>query len=404
MLSPTQALRRILAALSDLSPLPPERVPLAGVIGRALAEDVRAPSDLPPFDASTMDGYALRAADARRASARLPVAFEVFAGRPAPGPLPAGACCRIATGAPLPPGADAVEMQEEAHRSGRDVLFARAAERWRFVRRRGSDLASGAVGLIRGTVLDPGAIGLAASLGRAELRVFRRPRVAILPTGDELASPQGAAAEPGLILESNGYAMAAAVLDAGAVPLLLPRAEDSAASLAAALEAARGCDALVTTGGTQAGPRDLLRAALSAAGARLVRWRVAIRPAGSFTFGRWDRAAVFGLPGTPGAALVSFEVFVRPVLRAMAGLPGAGRPVIVARLASAQSKPAALTVYTRVRLEPRRSGLVAVPLSRVPGALASLASQDGLAILPVGRDRMRRGSTVEVIVTRPPAT
>jgi len=404
MLPPSTALRRILASLSDVAPLPAERVPLAGVFGRALAEDVWAPDDLPPFEASTMDGYALRAADARRAGARLPVAFEVLAGRPAPGSLPAGACCRIATGAPLPDGADAVEMQEEVRRSGRAAVFARAAERWRFVRRRGSDLEAGAIGLPRGTVLDPGAIGLAASLGRAELRVHRRPRVAILPTGDELASPQGAPAAPGHIPESNGYAMAAAIEDAGGVPLLLPRAEDSAGSLAAALEAARGCDALVTTGGTQAGPRDLLRAALAAAGARVARWRVAIRPASSFTFGRWERAAVFGLPGTPGAALVSFEVLVRPALRAMAGLRGAGRPVIVARLASAQSKPAALTVYTRVRLEARRSGLVAVPLSRVAGALASLARQDGLVILPAGRDRVARGARVEVIVTRAPAT
>ncbi|HEX9243234.1 MAG TPA: gephyrin-like molybdotransferase Glp, partial [Anaeromyxobacter sp.] len=324
MLTPAAALSRILAVLADVAPLPGERVPLAEALGRALAEDLVAATDLPAFDASTMDGYALRSGDARRAGARLPVAFEVFAGKPAPGPLPAGACCRIFTGAPLPEGADAVEPQEEVRRKGGAAVLARPAVRGRFVRRRGSDVARGTVAARAGSELDPGTIALAAGLGRPELAVHRRPRVAILPTGDEVV-PVGTHPAPGQIVETNGHALAAAARAVGAEPILLPAAGDDPRALRRALAATRGVDALVTTGGVSVGERDLVRAALAAAGARLDFWRVAMRPGKPFAFGRWGRTAVFGLPGNPTSALVTFELFVRPALRALAGLSGAGR-------------------------------------------------------------------------------
>jgi molybdopterin molybdotransferase len=402
VLTPDAARARLLLALSDVAPLAGERVSLADALGRALAEDLVAGAELPAFDASTMDGYALRAADARRPGARLRVTFEVFAGRPAAAPLPAGACCRIFTGAPLPEGADAVEQQEEVRRAGRDALFARAAERGRFVRRRGSDLAAGAVAVPAGATVDPGTVGLAAGLGRVELLVRRRPRVAILPTGDEVV-PVGAAPLPGQIVESNGPALAAAVREAGGEPVLLPIARDDAASLRRALAAARGLDVLVTTGGVSVGARDLVRAALTRAGARLDFWRVAMRPGKPFAFGRWGRTAVFGLPGNPASALVTFELFVRPALRALAGQAGPGRLRVRARLASAQEKPAELEAYLRVRLRPARGGLVAEPLrTQVSGNLSSAAGHDGLAVLPAGRTRVARGAPVEVIVLHPP--
>jgi molybdopterin molybdotransferase len=396
VLVPAAARSRILAALADVAPLPPERVPLADALGRALAEDLVAEADLPAFDASTMDGYALRAADARRAGARLPVAFEVFAGEPAPGPLPEGACCRIFTGAPLPAGADAVEQQEQVRRAGRAAVFARPAERGRFVRRRGSDVAAGRVAAPAGASLDPGTIALAAGVGRAEVLVHRRPRVVILPTGDEVV-PVGRTPRPGQIVETNGHALAAAARDAGAEPILLPAASDDPAALARALASVRGADALVTTGGVSVGARDLVRAALAAAGARLDFWRVAMRPGKPFAFGRWGAVAVFGLPGNPASALVTFELFVRPALRALAGLPGTGRLTVRARLASAQSKPPGLEVYLRARLR------VAVPLaSQSSGDLSSAAGLDALAVLPAGRARLARGAPVEAIVLRPP--
>jgi molybdopterin molybdotransferase len=402
VLTPAAARERILAALSDLAPLPAERVPLAGALGRALAEDLVAETDLPAFDASTMDGYALRAADAARAGARLPVAFEVFAGAPAAGPLAPGTCCRIFTGAPLPPGADAVEQQEQVRRAGKAAVFRRAAARGRFVRRRGSDVSAGRAAAAAGAPLDPGTIALAAGLGRAEVLVHRRPRVAILPTGDELV-PVGRIPGPGRIVETNGHALAAAARDAGAEAALLPVARDDAAALRSALRAARGADVLVTTGGVSVGTRDLVRAALAAAGARLDFWRVAMRPGKPFTFGLWNRTAVFGLPGNPASALVTFELYVRPALRALAGLAGTGRLRVAARLGAAQAKPPELEVYLRVRLRQARGGLVAEPLrSQTSGDLTSAAGHDALAILPAGRSRLPRGARVEAIVLRAP--
>lgn len=402
VIGPDAARARLLAALSDVAPLPGERVPLASALGRALAEDLLAERDLPAFDASTMDGYALRAADARRAGTRLPVAFEVFAGRPAGVPLPRGACCRIFTGAPLPEGADAVEQQEQVRRAGADAILLRAAERGRFVRRRGSDLAAGAVAARAGTVVDPGIVGLAAGLGHGELLVHRRPRVAILPTGDEVV-PLGRAPAAGQIVESNGHALAAAVREAGGDPVVLPIARDDARSLRRLLAAARGLDVLVTTGGVSVGTRDLVRAALTRAGARLDFWRVAMRPGKPFAFGRWGRTAVFGLPGNPASTLVTFELFVRPALRALAGLGGGGRIRLPARLGAAVDKPAGLEVYVRVRLRATRDGLVAEPLrTQVSGNLSSTAGHDALAILPARRTRVARGERVEVLVLKAP--
>ncbi len=402
MLTPDAARARILADLAPLAPLPAERVPLVEALSRSLAEDLVAGADLPAFDASTMDGYALRASDAERAGARLPVAYEVFAGRPAPGALPPGACCRIFTGAPLPEGADAVEMQEEVRRAGRSAVFGRAAERGRFVRSRGSDVAAGAVALPAGAVVDAGTVGLAAGLGRTELVVHRRPRVAILPTGDELVPP-GQLPGPGQLVESNGLALAAAVREAGGVPLLLPACGDDEASLARALERARGVDALVTVGGVSVGDRDLVRGALARAGARLGFWRVAMRPGKPFAFGLWDRTAVFGLPGNPASALVTFELFVRPALRALAGLPGDGRITVQARLDVAQEKPAELTVYLRCRARGAGPGLRLAPLpTQSSGSLSSAAGHDALAVLPAGRGRLARGARVTAILLRPP--
>ncbi len=403
VLTPAAAQSRILAALADVAPLPAERVPLAAALGRAVAADLVADRDLPAFEAATMDGYALRAADASRAGTRLPVAFEVFAGAPATAPLPPGTCCRIFTGGALPEGADAVEQQEEVRRSGAAAVFARPAVRGRFIRPRGSDVPRGRVALAAGSQVDPGTIGLAAGLGLSELPVHRRPRVAILPTGDELV-PVGRTPAHGRIVETNGHALSAAVRDAGAEPLLLPAAGDEPAALRRALDAAAGADVLVTTGGVSVGARDAVRATLRAAGARLHFWRVALRPGKPFTFGRWGRTAVFGLPGNPTSALVTFELFARPALRALAGLRGTGRLRVEARLGAAQEKPAALEVYLRARLETVRGGLVAIPLrSQTSGDLSSSAGLDALAVLPAGRIRLARGARVQVVVLRPPS-
>ncbi|HSN92132.1 MAG TPA: molybdopterin-binding protein, partial [Anaeromyxobacteraceae bacterium] len=201
------------------------------------------------------------------------------------------------------------------------------------------------------------------------------------------------------IVESNGRALAAAAREAGAEALVLPAARDDAASLRAALRRARGVDALVTVGGVSVGAKDLVRGALRAAGARIGFWRVAMRPGKPFTFGRWGRTAVFGLPGNPASALVTFELFVRPALRAMAGLPGSGRAVLPARLAAPLEKPAELTVYARARIARVGGELWVEPLrTQVSGNLTSAAGVGALAVLPAGRTRLARGARVEAIL------
>jgi molybdopterin molybdotransferase len=403
VLSPTEALHRILGSLDAIAPLPAERVPLSEALGRALAEDVRAERPLPPFDNSQMDGYALRAVDAPRAGARLPVAFEIFAGDDRGRELPPGTCARIFTGAPLPSGADCVEMQEEVSRKGSVARFRRAGVAGRYVRPSGADVAPGSVALRSGLEVDAGAIGLAAALGRSELAVRRRPRVGILATGDEIV-PLGSVPGPGQIFESNGHQLAAACVEAGAVPFRLPLAGDDRASLRRSLAAARGLDALVSIGGVSVGDRDLVRAGLTGSGARLDFWRVAMRPGKPVAFGRWGSMAVFGLPGNPASSLVTFELFVRPALRALAGLRGSGRMLLRARLGEAEEKPPELTVFLRCKVRREAGSLWVDPLrTQQSGHLTSVVGVDALAVLPAGPGRIRRGQTVDAILVRAPS-
>jgi molybdopterin molybdotransferase len=401
-LEPAEALGRILAALSRIAPLAPERVPLREALGRALAEDLVAPRALPPFDCSQMDGYALRAADAPRPGSRLSVAFQVFAGGPPPPPLPPGTCARVFTGSPVPRGADSVEMQEEVSRKGALARFRRAAAPGRYLRLAGSDISAGALALPRGTVVDAGAIGLAASLGRTELSVYRRPQVGLLATGDELV-PIDRPPAPGQILDSNSHALAAACAEAGGIPVLLPLARDNPASLAAALRAAEGCDILVSMGGVSVGEKDLVKEALSRAGTRLDFWRVAMRPGKPITFGLRGRTVVFGLPGNPASALVTHELFVRPALRRLAGLAGTGRAVLPARLASPFEKVAGLTYYVRAKAWVERGALVVEPLrTQISGNLSSIVDFEALAILPKRAVHLRRGAQVHAVLMAPP--
>ena len=237
----------------------------------------------------------------------------------------------------------------------------------------------------------------------AELQVHRRPRVGILATGDEIV-PVGTPPGPGRIYESNGHAIAAACEEAGAIPVRLPLAGDDRASLARSLAAARGLDALVSIGGVSVGDRDLVRAGLEGSGARLDFWRVAMRPGKPVAFGRWGRMAVFGLPGNPASALVTFELFVRPALRKLAGLRGSGRLALRARLGAATDKPAELTVFLRCRLRREGDSPWVDPLrTQQSGHLTSVVGTEALAVLPAGPARVRRGAWVETLLVRAPS-
>jgi molybdopterin molybdotransferase len=401
VLSPAEALDRILTQARRVGPLRPELAPLAEADGRALAAPLRARVALPPFAASTMDGFAIRSADVSRRGTRLLVVGTVAAGHPWRGTLRPGTCLRIFTGAPLPRGADGVEMQERVTLSGELARFERSGVAGRFVRPAGSDVARGAVALPAGARLDPGAIGLAASLGLERLPVARRPVVAILATGDELV-PTGRRPGPGQILESNAQALAAAVRQAGGEPRLLGVAPDRTSALRRAIGRALTADVLLTIGGVSVGERDLVRGALEEAGATIDFWGVAMRPGKPLLFGRLGRTLVFGLPGNPASALVGFELFARPALRTLAGLPGSGRVVIRARLDASQAKPPELAVYLRSRVVSRRGRWWVVPhRTQVSGDLRSSADVGALAVLPAGRSRLARGAMVEVLLLAP---
>lgn len=403
VLTPAEALDRILAQVRRLGPLEPERVPLAEAAGRALAKPLRARSHLPAFAAATVDGFAFRADQVPRRGARLRIAGTVAAGHPWRGRLRPGTCLRIFTGAPLPRGADGVEMQERVAERGAEAVFERAGEAGRFVRPVGSDLARGAVALPAGARLDPGAIGLAAALGSLRVTVARRPSVAILPTGDEVVA-LGCRPGPGQIVESNAHALAAAVREAGGEPRLLGIAPDRPSALRRAMARARAADVLLTIGGVSVGQRDLVRGALAEAGTVVDFWRVAMRPGKPLLFGRMGRTLVFGLPGNPASALVAFELFARPALRALAGLRGSGRVTIRARLEGSEEKPPELAVYLRSRVETRQGEAWVVPLpTQRSGDLTSSAMVGALALLPAGRARLARGTRVDVILLGPVA-
>lgn len=314
MLPFDDALRRILQSAPALSS---ERVSLELGVGRVLAEDLIAGMPLPGFDYSAMDGYAVAASTFGGTGPwALPVRGESRAGALAPELTPHSAC-RIFTGAPIPVGADTVVMQENVVREGDVAHFAEAPKPGAHIRRRGEDLAQGAVAISRGTRLTAFRIGLAAAVDRGELLVARRPRVSILCTGEELRTP-GSIALPGTIPDSNGPSLAAMAAAAGAVTRVEPRTGDTLHATEQALRSAlQETDLLLTVGGVSVGEHDLVKAALSNVGAQLDFWKVQIRPGKPLAFGRFGDTLILGLPGNPVSAQLTLSLFGLPLLRAL---------------------------------------------------------------------------------------
>jgi molybdopterin molybdotransferase len=389
-----QALADILA---PLVPLSAETVDILAAAGRVLAEDVTAQVDLPPWDNSAMDGYALRASTT---SAKVPlqVAFTVAAGA-LPGEVEPGKVARIMTGAPVPAGADAVIMREEVDEThGDTVTFERTVAAGENIRRKGEDVAAGSVVMRAGSVVTPAGVGLLAGVGRARVRVRRAPVVAILSTGDEL-SEVGTPPHPGRIYNSNAWMLAAQVSEAGGIPRVLGIAPDTRAALVDRLKEARGADVLVTIGGVSVGDFDFVKDALEDVGARLDFWRVAIRPGKPLAVGRLGETLVYGLPGNPVSSFVTFEVFVRPALRTLLGFSRPHRAVVKATLTENFRKKPGLTHFIRVNLEEDATGVLAQPrLQQSSGALSSIAGADGLMVLEEDRGDVTAGETVQVMV------
>jgi molybdopterin molybdotransferase len=387
-------------------PLSSERVSLDQALGRFLASSLAVREDVPPFDNSAMDGYAVRAEDLVGATAEQPVALplvvESRAGGAAPGTLAPRSVARIFTGAPLPDGADTVVMQEEVERVRADVLFRAAPSRGRHVRRQASVLAVGGSLLDAGAALGSGEIGVLASQGFAQVPVHRRPRVALLSTGDELRDV-GEPARPGTLVDSNSHALAAAVREAGGEPLVLPRAPDEPEALVRAVrDGIASADVLVTCGGVSVGEYDLLHEAFRQAGVEEVFWKVRIKPGKPIRFGVAGRVPVVGLPGNPVSALLTFELFVRPGLRRMLGDPRPHREPVEVELGTPMVAPSGRTELCRARLELReRARPIAWPhADQGSGALTSLVGLDALIVLPEGKGAMPEGTVVRALDLR----
>jgi len=390
--------RRII--LEQVAVLPAEETPLHGAAGRVLAADVTMPWDLPRWDNSAMDGFAVRSADCT-GPARLRVTGSILAGGLPPGPVGPGEAIRIMTGAPVPPGADAIAPIEDVEEGG-DAITLRAAVRpGAHVRRRGEDLRAGEVALAAGTVVGPGEVSVIASAGRVAVPVVRRARVAILSTGDELVEP-GQPVGPGQVCDSNGVALAAAVTLAGAEPILLGIARDDRPALRALLERGLAADALITSAGVSAGDRDLVREILDELEVRQVFWKVDIKPGRPTAFGLRGRTPVFSLPGNPVSSLLTFEQFVRPALLRMMGHRQVFRPLQPALLQEPLAKAPGRVHFVRVRLSRRADGalLASTAGNQETGILKTLLRADGLAIVPAEQGKLEAGQVVMVQLLR----
>jgi molybdopterin molybdotransferase len=369
------------AILSRIAVLGTERVDVLGALGRVLAEPVVSRREIPPWPNSSMDGYALRAEDTGRGAA-LAVVGRVEAGGVPVRVVGRGEAMRIFTGAPLPEGADTVVPQEDVETSGDRIALREALELAAYVRKRGEDVRVGDRVLDPGRVLSAAEIGLLATLGYGQVRVYRRPRVAILSTGNELAD-LGSEPGPGQIPNTNTYTLMAQVLEAGGEPVSLGVVPDRLEAIEERVRAARDEDVLVSSAGVSVGELDLVREALTRAGAELHLWKVSMRPGKPITFGSLGSRPVFGLPGNPVSAMVTFELFVRPALLKMTGRQRLTRPRVRARALEPVPNPGSRRGYLRVQLEAGEEGLGARLTGEQGSAiLRSMVAADGLAVVP----------------------
>jgi molybdopterin molybdotransferase len=394
MLPVGDALRRILAAVPTLGA---ERVGLLEAVGRVLAEDVVSAREVPGYANSAMDGFAVRAADAA-AHARLRVVGTSAAGSRSLPQVGAGEAAKIMTGAPIPPGADTVVRVEDTRSEGDLVILERAAAVGSHIRHAGEDIRNGQIVLRAGRRLGAADIGVLGSVGRTLVLVHRRPRVAIVSTGNELVEAD-APVVPGDVVNSNAYSLAAAVVEAGALPAPLPIARDRPEEIRAAfLEAARA-DVILSTGGVSVGEFDYVKDVMDEIGIERLFWKVAQKPGKPLTFGMLADRPYFGLPGNPVSSLVCFYLYARPALRKLMGHTALHLPTTTATLAEDLRKSAALTEFVRCRLEGEPGAWRAYSTGTQSSAvLSSMSRGHALIVADAAVERIAAGTAVRVIL------
>jgi molybdopterin molybdotransferase len=403
MISADEALQTV---LDNVTPLGVERVALTDALGRVLAGEINSPRDIPGFDNSAMDGYAVRAADVAGAADGSPVRLRVTE-TVAAGQMPArrveqGCAARTMTGAPVAPGADAVVPVERTRGGGDWVEIVASVASGEFIRPRGEDMRAGERVMAAGKVLGPADLGTLASLSRAMLEVYRAPRVAIVATGDELVDidqvPTGAQ-----IVNSSAYALAAAIREAGAEPAILRVARDTPAEVRERLQEALSFDVVVSTGGVSVGQFDHVKGVLDELGMRTLFHGVAQKPGRPLKFGTVVGKPVFGLPGNPVSTLVCFYLYVRAALLKMVGRGDVGLRRIAARCACDIKLSNNLTDFVRVRLERDGDSMLVRPTgSQGSGILSSLSRADGLLVGPAAVSRLQKGDQATVLLLGAP--
>jgi molybdopterin molybdotransferase len=381
------ALERV---LSHVRPLPAEDVAVGAAADRVLAEDARAAVDLPPFDSSAMDGYAVRSADT---PGRLALRGQSAAGRPFLGRIDPGSAIAISTGAVVPAETDAVIPVEDVTLDGDGVVVGRV-DPGAHVRPRGGDAREGDVVVEAGTRLRPPHLGALAAAGLGSVGCARRPRVAVLATGSELRAP-GSRLEPGEIYESNTTLLAAQLAAAGATTQVLPVVADDESATRDALAGGLEADVLITSGGVSVGPHDLVRSALAGLGVHEVFWRVAVKPGKPVAFGVRGSTLVFGLPGNPVSSLVGFELFVRPALRALQGEREPRPPYLPGRLARPLRRNPMRDELVRARASVDDGVVVLDPVTGQDShMIVRSASADALVLVARGDGELSAGAAV----------
>ncbi|MCD6485988.1 MAG: molybdopterin molybdotransferase MoeA [Syntrophobacterales bacterium] len=397
MITVKEALNHILSSISSLGF---EKVDILSALGRIIGEDVYAPRNIPPRDNSAMDGYALKSKDITGAGPDNPVILNVIEDIPA-GYTPqktvgSGEAARIMTGAPVPEGADAVVMVEETKSDDAGVrIYAEAAE-GQNIRYAGEDVRDGDLVIRAGTLLRPAETGMLSALGCSFVRVYQKPMVALIATGDELIGIDGAGS-PGKIVNSNSYSLAAQVMECGGIPLQIGIAKDNRDDLTAKFRDALRADIIVSSAGVSVGDYDFVKDVMEDIGIKIEFWQVAERPGKPMTFGTREGKPVFGLPGNPVSSMITFEQYVRPAILKMTGHKDIFRKIIRAKLAEDIKKKKGLRYFIRGRVRNQgESVIVETTGEQGSGILKSMVLANCIIIIPEDMDFVRAGSEVMV--------